>query len=686
MLKKIWNLKVNNLFIAILIITITCIVTYYNTKDINLKIAYSGYGPQEYVVQKLHPENFKKDFTITTINYDKSLCMQIFPLMTKYFGINPSTTIYPFMFFQTLLFFLSIAFLTQTLFQNRSVTILSVIIISVSNLAGLNLSRFGFGFSSYLTFPLYYVYANAFRIIGLAYFLKNKYIHCAVFLALSMYCHITMGLFALAFISGYLIYRPSTIIKKPFIQALVVFLLLIIPHIIYIISNSNILSGTIPLDQWVKLTRIFCCHWYPITMKLFTKYAHNEFVPIIFSCLLFFTALRYQDIKDEKNIKIISGIAFCFFISLLGIIFSDIYPVPFLIKISLQRATAFITFFAFLYFIYYLYIKIKTGKFWNIFLSVFAILTLLFFRPGIPILALLILLYIDYKDGFIGFYKVSFDKKQKKIIFICLSFIVLLVFIYVINIVLNHNSYYFKEQYSLLWGGANKLSYKLTLFLILSGSIPTVVIFLLHRFTSSPINPVKTSISVCLICSLIVVGILERDKYIKRYKRYNRIGSSYMEVQKWAKENTPIDALFMPEPYHSYGWRDFSQRSSFGNLREWGYCGIAYDSDYSRYNEGIKRIKDFNIDIEKVSYEDIKNSKTFIYGQTLASIIKKNYYEFNSKQLYVLCSKYGIDYFIMRKRYIKEELRKSFKISFENDIYIVFKSGRLKESEPRQLY
>ena len=67
--------------IAILILLVSSIITHYRTRDIQLKIAWGGYGPQAYTVEKLSPENYQKDFMPGTRaeHYDKALCMRIFP-------------------------------------------------------------------------------------------------------------------------------------------------------------------------------------------------------------------------------------------------------------------------------------------------------------------------------------------------------------------------------------------------------------------------------------------------------------------------------------------------------------------------------------------------------------------------------------------------------------------------------
>jgi hypothetical protein len=679
-LRSILNFK--NILLAVGFLSIVCIVFYYNSKDINLKIAYGGYGPQDYVAQKLHPEYFKANWPNGILNYNHSLPMRAYYYLAKYCRISPSTTVYPYMFIQTLLFLLSVVFLTQTLFKNKFVTFISVIVISISNLAGLNLSRFGAGYGSLLSFPLFYGYSNAFRFFALGFFLKNKYILCFIFLALSIYCHVNMGLFALAFICGYFLFRPRLFRDKNLVIGMLIFLVLVVPHIFLILSNSNaITSGGIPVDQWVKSTRIFSFHWYPITMKLFTKNAHREFFPFLMLCFFFFVALRYQDIKNEKTLKIIVGSIACLIMSLAGVGFSDIYPIPFLIKISLQRSTGLITFLGVLYIIYYLFRKIDNGKIFNIFLASYSLLLLVFSKPGIAVSPLFLLLYSDIREGHFGSLKIEAYKTSiGKSCYFIMAFLLLML---TLTCIFQNNHKIANSMFGHLWtplqyfnpfsgfdfllkGGKFK-GFPVFIYSVVGSSL---IIVYKHGFRRNKANILF--INIFFVISLSTVWYHERDQYLRWHNTYSKIASSYLDVQLWAKKNTPTDALFMPDPSHSYGWRDFSERSSFGNLREWGYCVIAYNPDYKLYQEGLKRMQEFGIDIEKIREEDIINSSTFIYGSKLVNDIRTEFYNMKEEQIQYLSNKYSIDYIVMNKQYHKNSFC-SFNAAYENQHYIIYK-------------
>lgn len=671
------------IFIAALI-SITCIVFYYNTRDIQLKIAYKGYGPQDYVNQKLYPENFQKNWPSGIMVYENSLPMRVHYYLAKHFGISPTTTMHPHMFIQTLLFLLSVAFLTQTLFQNKFVTIICVIIIPLSNMAGLNLSRFGAGYGSLLSWPLYYGYADAFRFFALSFFLRNRYVLCFVLLALSIYCHVNMGLFALAFISAYVFYRPSLFYEKSFIKGLLVFLVLVVPHILSIISNAAISSGGIPVDQWVKSTRIFSFHWYPITMKLFTTNAHTEFFPFLLLCFFFFVALRYQDIKNEKNLKIILGCFVCLIMTLIGITFSDIYPIPFLTKMSLQRSTGLITFFGVLYIVYYLFRKMDSGNMLSVFLSVYGLLILVFAKPGIAMLPLYLLLYSDIREGHFGPTKI--ESNGSKSVKLCYYMSGILLALFTLIFIFKDNLRAVSSIYDQLWtplqyfspfrgfdfllrGGGFKV-YPIFVYLLIGSALIAGATIILRDSRKRSLSAIL--LNIFLVISISIVWYLERDKHLRWHNKYAEIASSYLDVQLWARKNTPHDALFMPDPSHSYGWRDFSERSSFGNLREWGYCAIAYNPDYDVYQQGVGRMKEFGIDIERITDKDLKDSTTFIYGQRLNRKLRRVFYCMKSVELEAFTRKYEIDYVVMNKKYHKSKFN-NVKTAYENKHYIVYK-------------
>jgi hypothetical protein len=677
------------------IVLLSGVIFHLKTADIELEIAYKGYGPHDYVARKINPENFQKDFYSGTLIYDYSLPMRVFYYIAKLFKLHPTLILYPFAFLQILLFALSVAFVSQMLFGNKLIALVSVIIVFCTPMAGLNLSRFGYGFGLFKPY-LYYNYANAFRFFAFGFFLRNRYIPCFFTLALSIYCHVNMGVFALVFISAYLLYQPALLWDKSFRNGLILFLVLILPQLMFILSTAVINSETVDVAQWVKATRIFSFHWYPITMKLFTYKAQNEFFPILMLCCFFFVFLRYHNVNDEKHMKVIIGCCACLVMSVVGIVFSDIYPIPFLIRMSPQRSTGLITFFVVLYLIYYLYQKALSGNFFTLFLVFYSLCIIIASKPGFAILPFLLLFLGDINDRKVGVIKIQ----EKKVVGIRRVFygIVLIVICIAIIVMIRNNAPQSVAQgvvekiYRSLWGPLKYFDPFRSFDFILRGGRSRVK----DMFPSGAIYTAFAFFSVVTSCLIVFYrknnqGLIRRVGYFgvivvcvcgvwylewissqKGHKGFEERALAFLDVQLWAERNTSTDALFLPDPSHGYGWRDFSQRSSFGSLREWGYTGSLYRPSSTAYLEGKKRMKEFGIDIDMISYEDIRKVKSGIYGQILGKKIRGAFYGMKPRDFSRLSRKYGIDYLVMNKKYHKKKYR-NLKIAYENKHYIVYR-------------
>lgn len=63
---------------VISLLALVLVICGYKTKGIELRIAYNGCGPQDYVNRKLHPENFKNDWTSGNQLYGNSLIMKVY--------------------------------------------------------------------------------------------------------------------------------------------------------------------------------------------------------------------------------------------------------------------------------------------------------------------------------------------------------------------------------------------------------------------------------------------------------------------------------------------------------------------------------------------------------------------------------------------------------------------------------
>ncbi|MBW2037754.1 MAG: hypothetical protein JRI41_09810 [Deltaproteobacteria bacterium] len=316
-------------------------------------------------------------------------------------------------------------------------------------------------------------------------------------------------------------------------------------------------------------------------------------------------------------------------------------------------------------------------------------LVLGFAKPGIAALPLFLLLYSDIKEGHLGPIKISSKGiRAATYLYYAVGLLLLLVTLAsvvkydlrtgrlapiaeTVSVQLWAPLQYFSPFYGfdfLLRGGVFKVN-SILAYLLIGSALFAVTVAGLRATENRKLNTLFTGIF--LVISVSIVWYIEYDRYLHWHNRYGEIASSYLDVQSWAKENTPFDSLFLPDPAHYYGWRDFSERSSFGNLREWGYSGIAYTSNRLAYEEGLRRIREFDIDIAAITEDELKKARSFIYGQDLGRRIRKVFYAMKSTDFVSLSRKYGINYIVMNKKYHKKKFS-DLEIAYENEHYIVY--------------
>ena len=317
---------------------------------------------------------------------------------------------------------------------------------------------------------------------------------------------------------------------------------------------------------------------------------------------------------------------------------------------------------------------------------------LAFSGPGVAVLTMLFLLFYDINGGRFGSVVLQSQKTKRSVLgFFYFPVFVLSAIICAIDII----AVKFKAAalfpaanyvFELLWSPLRHFQFFLGFdFLIPNGGIKikglhilfitcvaTISIFAARKIDTGSIIHKGMTAALVTTFALFCILCVERSNYVRWNKHVAQVAASYMDVQLWAKNNTPTSSLFMPDPAHSYGWRDFSQRSSFGNFREWGYSAIAYSPDKNMYQKGLARMREFGIDIEEVTDDSIRNSKSFSYSTLLRQDVRKRYYSMSGERLLDLAKRYSIDYFIMQKQYMAEPPQ--LQIAYQNDKFIILSS------------
>jgi hypothetical protein len=143
------------------------------------------------------------------------------------------------------------------------------------------------------------------------------------------------------------------------------------------------------------------------------------------------------------------------------------------------------------------------------------------------------------------------------------------------------------------------------------------------------------------------------------------LGEAYLNAQLWAKQNTPPAALFLVDPTIYYGWRDFSQRSSFGNMREWLHTSWLYDPKKVNYDEGLRRAAEFGF--YPPNY--LSESPPLNGFVKIDKVVGEHFYSYDADRFREIAKKYSLDYIVMKKDRLK--VRVLLPVAYENEFFVI---------------
>ncbi len=142
---------------------------------------------------------------------------------------------------------------------------------------------------------------------------------------------------------------------------------------------------------------------------------------------------------------------------------------------------------------------------------------------------------------------------------------------------------------------------------------------------------------------------------------------AYLNVQRWARDNSPPKSIFMIDPAHAYGWREFSHRASFGSVREWLYAGWAYNTKAEIYTEGVARFEGFGLKLD--DYLALEAEEPRRGRSRLVRNLRHHYYRATASWYEEMARQYGIEYYVFDKTYIRSII--PLTVIFENENYLV---------------
>lgn len=611
------------------------------TLNTQWNIALSGFSPIDWVNHSNLPQNFYKDFPSGSRSYDKSLFMYVYRLADSFFGVSAERLIPGVILFEMLFMGVASVLFFRALVPGAVPIAAFVFAVLVVNSGSRSMELAGFGGPFF--WGLYYNFADGMRLIGLALLLRRQFVAAALLFVLSVTTHPIMGAMGGVFALGcFLSVRQKGDLGKVMIAS-AVFLLLAGGWWFYHLQNVEVASTSIPSEIWIAFTKAFSSHFYPVNNGLLTSGFERRFLPFLALLLLaLFYVFRLQlPERTRKGILIGGGLLLA--LTLIGLAISYWSGSPGLIRLTLTRASDMLILVSLAVVVAGLLSELEKGRFFQAALAS-GLLLAPFMGPPVPIIYVVLMIVSQ-----LPFWRPkSFTPGDKVALALVMTFCIFLVSYYQLGFV--------HLDYETIYIGHKQL-WLMTLYVGIGVLVADLV---------RPFSTILRQVGVAVVMVLVISKALYWGGTANYGPRDKPLGEAYLSAQLWAKENTAPAALFLVDPTIYYGWRDFSQRSSFGNTREWLHTSWLYDPKKKNYEEGLRRAAEFGY-----SPPDYLNESPPLKGfDKIDAVIGDHFYSYDAERFRGLAKKYSLDYVVMKKERVKNRLL--LPVAYENEFVVVY--------------
>ena len=611
--------------------------------DINWTIALTGWSAIDWVAHMTQPENFVRDFLNGSELYDKSSFMHVYPFAQQWLGISPETLIPVIILFE-IIFLAACGFYFFRVIAPKApivaACIFSVLLIS-SSARDIDLSNFGAPFF----WGLFYNAADGLRLLGIALLLRGKILTAALLFAISLTVHPLMALTGCAFAFGFLLVERRIAKPRRLVLGAVLFGTIALTWWMVKFGNTDVSSGAIDAQVWVDMVRTFNYHFFPVNYGTLTIEHDTRILPLVSLVALASFYLPKVCEDDYRCKAIISGLLSLSVLVVVGLLISVYVPVPALIKLSLPRASAVIILVALAISVAGLVDEVLSSTALRRAVACAILFSPFFMKPGFPALPILMLII----SGIVA------QKDSAKSLILRFSPIVLSLSIALLGIFFLAFGFIQLKQYAPYTGS------------FIFWLIVVAIVLLNYVIGIKPILIAQRPFFLATLLSLTVSFSLIWQYAQLSSDSYKKYGEDYLEAQLWAKKHTNVKSLFMVDPTIYYGWRDFSSRSSFGNLREWLHTSWLYDSRVERYSEGMRRFNELGVDL--TPFVNMPSARLNGFNK-LHVVVFSRFYSMTPQWFLGLSDRYGVDYLVLNKQAIHQAY--PFKLEYENDTFIIY--------------
>lgn len=646
-------LRKDYIFVGLGLMLLVAFSTWNNLNNLTLRNAVGGFTPLEYVDRVTFPENYANNFENGVLSLNTSLLFHFYEAASRA-NINPER-------FQRVVIALSVVLFAAVLWYFSSVILpntpprihlLTVMFGLATNVLNHDLARFG----SFAGLHMGQMYSPAAicAVFAIACAFRRAWVGCFIAVGLAFCFHPIMGILGGLICGAMLLTALDQLKRKNTWIAGIVGLLIAGTWYLLVIQPSLTGYDVIGTDAWVAWARFGNFHWFPFSLEVFGSEHVRRITPLLAIFILALTRLVEPPLSPTFR-RMWYAAALCVVVLTCSGLLASLHPIsPTIIKLALHRASMFILLLSLPLALHLLINDLTSGNNINRFLALVLLVTpVAGGAPGFP------LLYAALRFG-----TELWQSTHKRSLSVYLGGAVTL-FALSLCVYLVYSS-------NVKWTDAAFVS-KVSIFIF---AVIIASIFVVFKWMNKDVaGQVIAVLGVlfCLIFSLYNLAVSAFPQTLRSLSQADRAkDSAYLDVQLWANKNTPPGALFMLDPAGSYGWRDYSQRPSFGVLREWIHTSWLYTGNKENFNEGMRRVQILGIN----PYEYLQRSldgarKSAGYEYEYRKLIKdvtEHYSSLSALDFIRMAEQEKIDFFVFGKNRTRQP---SLRVIYENNYYIV---------------
>jgi len=404
------------------------------------------------------------------------------------------------------------------------------------------------------------------------------------------------------------------------------------------LGGAGVSGEAVDPNRYIALARLMSMHWFPISIGVFTDRAFEASIPFVGIMVLVAALLRpFSAVDGRRDAQIGVAILLLLVVTGIGVFASEYSGIPLFVKLALHRASLIVLLLSGIVVIPRLAATAASRSILPAALAT-VLLLLSFWRDHGPPILMCIL--------FAG--AVLFEERNRRSR-VELIFLAVTIALAVALVVLFAKTGAMPQVFDRTNIGTFRTGEPLFLL-----ALAVAAAAWLLRI------PAVLAIS-------IAMGALAWTPQVDPLRDSNELAraKSFLQVQEWARAHTPPNALFMIDSSYSYGWREMSERPSFGTLREWLYSGWIYDTKASVFEEGIRRAEWLGLDIDHY----LSMPKSLAANWQISQQARDNYNSINAEKLQEAAVKYGVSYFVFEKQ--RAAKLPDLPVAFTNDRYAV---------------